>query len=138
MDKLFLDTNVILDLLGERVPYYDSIAKIATIADSGKIKLVLSALSFSTLYYFLSKLEKNEVCIEKLRKLRIIAKTSDLTDNIIDKGLSSKFTDFEDSLQYLSALKMDCNILITRNVKDFKEAAIPIMTPDEYLSSLNS
>lgn len=136
MDKLFLDTNVVLDLLGERELFYDATAKIATLADKGKVILSVSALSYSTVYYLLSKFEDKEVVKEKLRKFKVIAETSDLTDKIIDKGLSSKFTDFEDALQYYCAIKMDCNILITRNEKDFKESAIPVMTPDEYLKSL--
>ncbi len=135
-DKLFIDTNVMLDLLGERMPFYDSIAKIATIADKGKVKLIVSALSYSTVYYLLSKFENNKVVKGKLRKFKVISETSDLTDRIIDKGLSSKFLDFEDALQFLCALKKDCNVIITRNVKDFKESSIPVMTPDEYLKSL--
>ena len=137
-DKLFIDTNVMLDLLGEREPFYDSIAKIATIADKGKVKLIVSALSYSTVFYLLSKFENKEVVKEKLRKFKVISETSDLTDRIIDKGLSSNFTDFEDALQYHCALIMDCNILITRNAKDFKKSAIPVMTPDEYLKSLKN
>jgi predicted nucleic acid-binding protein len=137
-DKLFIDTNVMLDLLGERIPYYDPIAKIATLSDKGKVKLVVSTLSYSTIFYLLSKFEKSGVIKEKLRKFKVISETSDLTDKIIDKGLSSNFSDFEDALQYHCALKMDCNILITRNVKDFKSSAIPVMTPVEYLKSLKS
>ncbi|MCF8367330.1 MAG: PIN domain-containing protein [Bacteroidales bacterium] len=137
MDKLFLDTNVVLDLLGERELFYDAAAKIATLADKGKVILSVSALSYSTVYYLLSKFEDKEVVKEKLRKFKLIAETSDLTDKIIDKGLSSKFTDFEDALQYYCAIKMDCNILITRNEKDFKASAIPVMTPDEYLKSIS-
>ena len=68
----------------------------------------------------------------------MISETSDLTDKIIDKGLSSKFADFEDALQYHCALQMDCNILITRNTRDFKESEISVMTPDEYLTSLKN
>ena len=89
------------------------------------------------LFYLLSKFEGNEVVKDKLRKFKVIAETSDLTDKIIDKGLSSKFTDFEDALQYHCAVNMDCNILITRNEKDYKESEIPVMTPDEYLNTLN-
>ena len=137
-NKLFLDTNVMLDLLGEREPFYESSAKIATIAGKGKIKLIVSALSYSTVFYLLSKFEDNEVVKEKLRKFKVITGTSDLTDKIIDKGLASKFSDFEDALQYQCAINMDCNILITRNGKDFKESHIPVMTPDEYLKSLRS
>ena len=138
MDRLFLDTNVVIDLLGEREPFYDSAAKIATLADKGKANLIVSALSYSTVFYLLSKFEDNDIVKEKLRKFKVIAETSDLTDRIIDKGLSSKFSDFEDALQYHCAIKLDCNILITRNEKDFKGSDIPVMTPDEYLKSLTN
>lgn len=137
-EKLFIDTNGMLDLLGERVPFYDAIAKIATLADKGKVQLIVSALSYSTVFYLLSKYEKNEIVLEKLRKFKVIAVTSDLIDKIIDKGLSSKFSDFEDALQYHCALKMECNILITRNAKDFKYSDIPVLAPDEYLVSLKN
>lgn len=136
IDRLFLDTNVVLDLLGEREHFYNSAAKLATLADKGKVNLIVSALSYSTIFYLLSRFEDGEVVKEKLRKFKVIAETSDLTDRIIDKGLSSKFADFEDALQYHCAIKLDCNILITRNEKDFKGSNIPVMTPDEYLMSL--
>lgn len=136
IDRLFLDTNVILDLLGEREPFYASAAKIATLADKGNVNLIVSALSYSTIFYLLSRFEDSEAVKEKLRKFKVIVETSDLTDRIINKGLSSKFTDFEDALQYHCAIKLDCNILITRNEKDFKGSDIPVMTPDEYLKSL--
>jgi predicted nucleic acid-binding protein len=135
-DKLFLDTNVVIDLLGERVPFYDSIAKIANLADKGDIQIIVSALTYSTVYYLLSRFEDKEVVKEKLRKFKVIAETSDLTDKIINKGLSSMFRDFEDSLQYYCAVQTNCNILITRNGKDFKESEIPVFTPDEYLNCL--
>lgn len=136
--RIFLDTNVVLDLLGEREPFYDSAAKIATLADKGIIHLIVSALSYSTVYYLLSRFEDKEQVKEKIRKFKVITETSDLTDKIVDKGLSSKFSDFEDSLQYYCAIQEDCNILITRNGKDFKESHIPVLSPDEYLNSLKS
>lgn len=134
MDKLFLDTNVVLDLLGEREPFYASAARIATLADKGKLKLNVSALTYSTVYFLLSKFEKGDVVKDKIRKFRVISETSDLTDKIIAKGLSSKFKDFEDALQYYCAVEADCNLLISRNGKDFKASEIPVMTPDEFLS----
>ncbi|MCF8234023.1 MAG: PIN domain-containing protein [Bacteroidales bacterium] len=137
-DKLFLDTNVVLDLLGEREPFYDSAAKIATLADKGKIHLVVSALTYSTVYYVLSRFEDKEQVKEKIRKFKVIAETSDLTEKVVDKGLSSGFSDFEDSLQYYCAINRDCKILITRNGKDFKESDIPVLSPDEYLNSLKA
>lgn len=137
-DKLFLDTNVVIDLLGEREPFYHSAAKIASLADNGKIQIYVSALTYPTVYYLLTRFEKKEIVKEKIRKFKVIAKTSDLTDKIIDKGLVSQFADFQDSLQYHCALKMDCHIIITRNGNDFKESDIPVLTPNEYLSSIKT
>ena len=138
MDRLFLDTNVVIDLLGEREAFYDAIAKIVSIADKGKIQLTVSALTYSTAFYILSRFESKEIVKEKIRKFKTIAKTADLTDKIIDKGLSSKFTDFEDALQYFCALKTDCTIIVTRNEKDFKVSEIPVFSPNEYLSKLKN
>ena len=135
-NRIFLDTNVMLDLLGERIPYYDSIAKIATLADNKKIQIVVSSLSYSTVNYLLIKYESAEKAKEKLRKFKIISEISDLTELIIEKGLNSDFSDFEDSLQYYSALQSNCSIIITRNTKDFKESELPVMTADEYLASI--
>lgn len=137
-DKLFLDTNVVVDLLGEREPFYEPVARIATLADKGQIHLVVSALTYSTVYYLLSRFEDKEVVKEKIRKFKVIAETSDLTDKVIDEGLSSKFGDFEDSLQYYCAVNSDCNIFVTRNGKDFKESEMPVLTPFEYINIMNN
>ncbi|MFN3801145.1 type II toxin-antitoxin system VapC family toxin [Belliella pelovolcani] len=136
IQKLFLDTNVVVDLLGERDPFYDAISKITTLADKGRIELVVSSLTFATTYYLLSRFENRDVVKEKIRKFKVIIETADLTNQIIEKGLSSKFPDFEDSLQYYCALATGCNLIITRNGKDFKESAIPVLSPKEYLLSL--
>ena len=134
--KAFLDTNIMLDFLGERDQFYLSAAKIATLADKGKIEIVVSALSYATVSYFLAKFEGLEKTKDKLRKFKVISKICDLDEKIIEKGLNSDFSDYEDSLQYFSALRLDCDILVTRNVKDFKGAQIPVMTPDEFLNCL--
>ena len=134
--KLFIDTNVMLDLLGERAPFYESIAKIATLADKGEIIMAASALSYATVSYFLSKFETLETAKVKLRKFKIISEICSLDESVIEKGLNSSFKDFEDSLQYFSALKADCDILITRNGKDFQQSQIPVMTGEEYLMSI--
>lgn len=136
--KIFLDTNVILDLLGERVQFYTPMAQIASLADYGKIRLHASTLSYSTIYYVLSKFEKSSQVKDKIKKFRLLSKSIDLTDQIIEKALLSEFRDFEDGLQYFSALTASCNSIITRNAKDFKSSAIPVMSPIEYLASLSN
>jgi hypothetical protein len=127
-----------LDLLGEREPFYLSAAKIATLADKRKLKIKVSALSFATLSYFLTKYEGVKKTKEKLRKFKVISGICELDELIIEKGLNSDFSDFEDSLQYYSALRAECDIIITRNGKDFKKSQIPIMTPEEFINSMKS
>ena len=135
MRRIFLDTNVILDLLGERHPFFDSIAKVATLADQKKLILIVSPLSFTTIDYVLNKFETSESVLNKLRRFKIICEISEVNEETIEKALNSDFKDFEDAVQYFTALQSNCSIIITRNAKDFKKSTIPIMTAEEFLSS---
>jgi predicted nucleic acid-binding protein len=136
MSRIFLDTNVILDLLAQRVPFFDSIARLATLADQKKLILVASPLSFTTVDYVLNKYESSESVLNKLRKFKIICEVCEVNEETVEKGLNSNFKDFEDSIQYYSAVQSNCSIIITRNGNDFKHSNIPIMTAEEYLSSI--
>lgn len=132
--RLFLDTNVMLDLLGRREPFFENAARIVSLADKGKANIVVSALSYATTDYFLSKMLGVDKSIELLRKFKTISDIVSLDEIIIEKSLNSGFTDFEDSLQYFSAIQAECRYIITRNVKDFKNAEIPVLTPDDFLA----
>ena len=136
MSRIFIDTNVLLDLLAQRVPFFDSIARLATLADQKKLILVASPLSFTTVDYVLNKYESSESVLNKLRKFKIICEVCEVNEETVEKGLNSNFKDFEDSIQYYSAVQSNCSIIITRNGKDFKNSNIPIMTAEEYLSSI--
>ncbi|RAI92039.1 type II toxin-antitoxin system VapC family toxin [Algoriphagus yeomjeoni] len=136
MSRIFLDTNVILDLLGERDPFYESIAKIATLADQKKITLVVSPLSFTTVDYVLNKYESSDSVWKKLRMFKILCQVCAVNEETIEKALNSEFSDFEDAVQYFTALQSTCSIIITRNGKDFKNSTLPVMTAEEYLNSI--
>lgn len=136
--RIFIDTNVMLDFLGERDPFYDAIAKIATLAEQKTITMVVSPISFATVNYFLSKFENAKIAREKLRKFKIISEICSLNEITIEKGLNSSFNDFEDALQYFSATESKCKIIITRNGKDFKKSLLPVMTPAQFLKSLGA
>lgn len=137
MKRVFLDTIVILDLLGEREPFYNSIAQLATIADQKKVQLIVSPLSFATVNYFLSKYEGEKAAKDKLRRFKVLCEISKIDEIIVEKGLNSDFSDFEDSLQYYCAVDSNCDIIITRNAKDFKRSLLPIMTAEEFLKVFN-
>jgi predicted nucleic acid-binding protein len=135
--RIFIDTNVMLDFLGEREPFYEPIAKIATLAEKEKLTMVVSPISFATVNYFLSKFESPKIAREKLRKFKILCEICPIDEQTIEKGLNSSIKDFEDALQYFGATESECEIIITRNGKDFKKSLLPIMTAKEFLSSLN-
>ena len=133
--RIFIDTNIVLDLLGEREPFYKPAVQLATLADKGNIVLIVSPISFATVNYFLSKFVSPKIAKEKLRKLKILCEISKVDEEIIEKGLNSNFKDFEDSLQYFSAIASESEIIITRNGKDFQESSLPVMTASEFLKS---
>lgn len=136
MHNIFLDTNIIIDFLGERENFYDPAAKLMTLADKKQIKIFTSTTSIINAFYILSKFENKKSVWEKIRKLKLICEISVTDDEVMDKALHSGFKDLEDALQYFSALASKCEIFITRNEKDFKNAMIPVMDAESFLLAL--
>lgn len=137
MSKLLIDTNVVLDLLSKREPFYDSAAKLFSLADKKKLVLSVSSLTLANTNYVLSRLKSASESREVMRRFRVLVKVLALDDKIIDLALNdNNYKDFEDGLQYYSAIENNQEIIITRDLKDFKESKIPVMTPEEYLVSI--
>jgi len=136
MKKLFLDTNIIIDLLSERQPFYTEAARIFSLADKKEIELSVSALSIATTNYILLQSKKSDEAKQILRKLKLLVQVLSLDDKIVELALNdSDFKDFEDGLQYYTALEHRLDAIITRNLKDFKKSRIPVMTADQYLQT---
>lgn len=133
MRKLFLDTNIIIDFLGERVPHYEAAAKVLTLADKKKIQVFTTATSLTNAYYILAKYEGGSSALAKIKKFRLLCDISKMNHEVVDKALHSEFSDFEDAIQYFSALATDCKLIITRNEKDFKNSLIPVMDAVTFL-----
>lgn len=133
MQRVFLDTNILIDFLGERESFYRPAAQILTLADQKKIRVYTSPSSISNTYYLLSRYENAKVALEKIRKLKLICSISIMDDEVIDKAIHSDFKDFEDAMQYFSAIATCCELIVTRNEKDFKNALIPVMSAEGYL-----
>ena len=136
MQKIFLDTNVVIDFLGERRPFYESVAKILTLADNKKVKVFTSPTTISTTYYILTKFEGSKAALEKIRKFKLLSDISTMDGEVIDKAIHSNFKDFEDAMQYFSAIATNCDLIITRNERDFKSALIPTLNCESYLQTL--
>lgn len=133
MKTVFLDTNVVIDLLDKREGFYPAAVKLFTLAYKGELSLYISPLTYATAAYILRKhpVEKLRILLANLRKLSHVALVD---ERIVDNALTSEFKDIEDALQYYSALKENVDAIVTRNVKDFSLSKLPVMTPDEFLA----
>lgn len=126
MKKVFLDTNIVADLFLKREPFCENSLKLFALGFHKRITLYVSSLSYATLAYLCRKMKKEEriLLFEKLRNLT--------ETTAVDKALVSDFDDLEDAMQYYSAVSAKVDIVLTRNKKDFVEANVPVMTPDEF------
>ena len=133
MAKIFVDSDVILDLISHRDPFYNSAAHLFTMVDSGKVTAYCSPLIFSNLYYILKRQKDKEFALSSLRKLKLLLQIVTINERIIELSLTSNFNDFEDEIQYYSARESGINYLITRNKSDYKVSDIIICSADEFL-----
>jgi predicted nucleic acid-binding protein len=137
MKKLFVDTNIVIDLLSRREPFFEEAAILFSLADKNQIEIAVSSLTIAnTSYILLRKMESNKTK-STLRKLRLIVKTLPLDDRIIELALNDEtFPDFEDGLQYYTAIEHRQEVIITRNLKDFKHSRLPVLTASQFIGSI--
>lgn len=133
--KVFVDTNVIIDLLAKREPFYEAAAKIFSLADMRRCTAVVASISFSTAAYLLERKLTYEELSHILRQFASIVEIAAIDERTVRQSLSttSRFRDIEDAMQHYAAVHSECEAIITRNVKDFKQADIPVFSPDEFL-----
>ena len=135
---LFVDSDVILDVLEKRDLFYEYSAQILSLGDEKKVKLVTTSLAFANIYYLLRKHLGIEKAKESLRKLRIIVDVISVNAKEVDLALNSELSDFEDALQYFTALDGKIEFIITRNVCDYKNPKLIVQTPQQYIEGLNN
>ena len=134
MKRLYIDTNIVIDLLVNRAPFYKQAAKLFSYADKNKVKLSIFSLTFDITIYLLQKSYSPLKTREILRDLKILVNVLPFDDKIIELALNdTEFDDIEDALQYFSAVENKQNIIITRNLKDFKASKLPVMTAGDFL-----
>lgn len=139
MRQLLIDTNIVIDLLSKRKDFYDDAANLFSQADKKELKLTISSLTFADTNYILTKLKSAKEAREILRKFKVLVELLNLDDKITELALSDEsFPDFEDGLQYYSAIENQVDVIITRNKKDFKNSKLPVLTAKEYLARNNS
>jgi predicted nucleic acid-binding protein len=134
MKKLLIDRNIVLDLLAKREPFYEESASLFSMADQKQVELNISSLTVANTSYILSQRLNPQKAREILRKLRLIVNILPLDDKIIGLILNDvTFPDFEDGLQYFTAIENQLDLIITRNLKDFRKSKLPVLTAGQFL-----
>jgi len=134
MKYLFLDTNIVLDVLMDRKPFSIFSARILDLNEKGLAKLYMSSLSYNTIYYILRKLKSHKETITILKKMEELIETTNVSNKTIKDALFSEFQDFEDAIQNFSAENFKKSLIfVTRNTKDYKKSTLTVMSPEEVL-----
>lgn len=134
MENIFVDTNIVIDLLAKREPFNKEAQDLFTLGDKNEVNLFISSLTFANAYYSIVRHHKEVDAKKYLSKFKVLVTILSLEDKAIELALASDFKDFEDGLQYFTAMDNEADVIITRNKKDFANAKIPVMTAEEYLS----
>lgn len=137
MIKLFLDTNVVMDMLQRREPFFLAAANIFAMSTRDEVQLYVAPITYTTASFLIGKQDKSEVR-PLLTELRKLSQVTRVDEPIVDQALSSDFADLEDAIQYFSACTTNIDYIITRNKKDFTASKIPVFSPNEFLNSYNS
>jgi len=133
--NVFIDTNILLDVLARREPFYADSSQVWTLAETGRISGFISTLSLSNLFYILRRMKGRKIARKALGILRDIFNLPPLDVQITNQAIDSDIKDFEDAIQFFSALRSGATVLITRNPKDFLGADVAIQTPTEFLAT---
>jgi predicted nucleic acid-binding protein len=132
--KAFVDTNVLMDVLGERKPFFDDAMSILSLAESGRLDACISAISFNTCWYLTRKHSRRAVADRNIRLLRDVFTTVDLTSQVLIQAIDAGFADFEDAIQFHSAIRSGASCIITRNADHFPREPLSILSPPDFLA----
>lgn len=137
MKNVFVDTNILIDLLADRAPFSKFAIEIFNLAEKKEVRLFTSSHSYATTRYLLKKHISEKELRGLLYSLLDFVDLIPIDISIIKNSLSSNYKDFEDAIQIFAAHSMpDMDYIVTRNVKDFKDAGITVLPPAEVLSFL--
>jgi predicted nucleic acid-binding protein len=139
MKSIFLDTNVLIDFFADRKPFSIEAARLFNYSLKKKIGIYISTVSYNNIYYILRQSCSHSETIKMLTELNEWTDIIDVSKVIINKSLKSDFKDFEDAIQYNCAKSLNkIDFIVTRDTKDFKTSSLPILTPKEAVTLIES
>jgi predicted nucleic acid-binding protein len=137
MDKVFVDTDICIDLLSGRQPFNASAEILFSLADVKKLALYVSSLSFSNIDYVLRSQYSSAHSRQIIARFKTLVNVLAIDSKTIDLAIASEFNDFEDAIQHACALENNIPVILTRNIKDFKKSVILVVSPETFLTSLS-
>lgn len=130
---VFIDINVILDVLQRREPFYEASAHVLAGVETGELEGFIAAHSITTLFYLIQKDQSSAQARASITSLLQILKIAPVTQSTIDRALNLEYSDFEDAVQMISALECKADYLITRNIADYTPPLLPVIQPIDFL-----
>ena len=139
MEKVLIDTDIVIDYLTERVPFDEYATRLFALCETKAIEGHLTPVIVANTHYILRQKNSREEVVEKLKRLLSVVEVLEMGRLTVLDALNSDFTDFEDALQYFAAAQSEkIDIILTRNLKDYKRSGIPVMTPEAFLETRNT
>ncbi len=137
MRQIFIDTNVVIDFLADRRPFSEYAAILFQLAKEKKINIFISAVSFNNIYYILRKVTSHKKALILISEIEDYVGIQETNRMILRKAMKSDFNDFEDAIQYFSAIELGAiDIITTRDLKGFKKSELPVLSPETTVKLL--
>jgi predicted nucleic acid-binding protein len=136
--KILFDTNIVLDLLMDRMPHSDTVVELFTMVEDGTIIGYLCGTTITTVYYLASKTLGAARAQEEVKKLLTLFEVAPVNRLVLESALAADFNDFEDAVIYEAACHVGADAIVTRNLKDFKKSRISVYTSEEFVRILTA
>ena len=133
---VLIDLNILLDVLQKREPFYDTSAGLLAAVETGRVQGYMAAHSLTTLFYLIQKDKSSAEARAAITNLLQFIKITPVTQSTLEQALNLDYRDFEDAVQMISAVQCKADCLVTRNLKDYQPALLPVMQPVDFLGTL--
>jgi len=136
--KVLLGTNIIVDHALERQPYLEASEQVLLLVEQEQVEGYISASTFSDLYYIVRKGRGGEWTLNYLRQLVTFCQIATVDQAVINMALTTNFKDFEDAIQYSTAVLNQLDAIVTRNCQDFRVVTPRIINPEQLTQELTN
>jgi predicted nucleic acid-binding protein len=133
---LFIDSDILLDIILVREQHFNASVEVLTLAGNDKYECCTSVHSLLNIHYLTKKLFGEKSARQSIKMLIEKFKIIPEDVNTVKQAIQSNFSDFEDAVQYYAAISAKADVIITRNIKDYKQSIIPVLTAEQFLRTL--